>query len=199
MEVMKAAELLEAGYAGAFGSSVEAKPHAQDGVQAYLLADGTLVVPGTNELSDWTRYNLLLFSWRTAKATGGFHFHSGFLKHANAVLHWVRGKNVTCITGHSLGAAGCQILGAILNKPTINFAAPKVSLKKYRYANEDKILNFNRTDDRVTKIPRWRFRHLGRVETLDPQGPHAGGDHKIKFYKELLVLDRYAGLPQEWG
>ncbi len=200
MEVMKAAELLETGYAGGFGSEVQSKPAGGDGVQAYLLNDGTLVIPGTNEPTDWTKYNLNIFSMKQYKKSNGIRFHSGFLDHAQAVLAWARNKNVKCITGHSLGAASAQILGPILNVPVVNFASPKVSLKRFtRYQNEGRVLNFNRKDDRVTKVGGWIFRHLGRVEVLDPQGPHIGGDHKVKFYRELLVLDRYSSLPKSWS
>ncbi|MCP5071801.1 MAG: hypothetical protein GY947_00715 [Rhodobacteraceae bacterium] len=200
MEVMKAAELLETAYEDDFGSDAQSKPHSQDGAQAYLLGDGSLVIPGTNEPTDWTKYNLNVFSMRQYRKSNGIRFHSGFLTHAQSILDWVRDKDVKCITGHSLGAASGQILGPILNVPTICFASPKVSLKRFvRYRNEDKVLNFNRKDDRVTKVGGWFFRHLGRTEVLDPQGPHIGGDHKVKFYRELLVLDRYNHLPKTWS
>ncbi|MCP5088280.1 MAG: hypothetical protein GY952_15930 [Rhodobacteraceae bacterium] len=199
MKVMDAAELIETAYLDDFGSGVQKKPSSSDGAQAYLLSDGTLVIPGTNEPTDWTKYNLNFFSLRQYRKSNGIRFHSGFLTHAQSILSWARDKNVKCITGHSLGAASAQILGPILNAPTICFASPKVSLKQFvKYRNEERVLCFNRKDDMVANVGGWLFRHLGRVESLDPKGPHIGGDHKVKFYKELLVLDRYKHLPQSW-
>ncbi|MEM7438344.1 MAG: hypothetical protein AAF393_02005 [Pseudomonadota bacterium] len=197
MIVLDAAALIDAAYEDALGSSTQKKPDS-DGVQAYLMRDGTLVIPGTNELSDWRRYNMNVYDRKIADAGGGYRFHSGFLRHASAIYTWVKNKRVKRVTGHSLGAASGQILGAKLNLPVINFASPKVSLKRYRYSNEIQILNFNRKDDRVTKAPRWGFRHVGQVVWLSQPGGNFGGDHKVARYVELLKDPRYAHLPKRW-
>ncbi|MEM6617922.1 MAG: hypothetical protein AAF631_01305 [Pseudomonadota bacterium] len=193
MNALEAAALIEAGYDGDLGSAARVKP-AQDGAEAFLMQDGTLVIPGTNQLRDWRRYNLRVYSLRAVRSTGSYRFHSGFLIHANRVLHWVKTKPVKRITGHSLGAASGQILAAILDVPAINFAAPKVALGTAAYRGEARIININRRDDRVAHVPRLAFRHLGHVAWMVDPKRNIGGDHEIGEYVDLLQLPQYQSL-----
>lgn len=173
---------------------------AGDDAEAFICEDGLLVIPGTNDPDDWRKYNLRLFSWKMARAAGGYRFHSGFLKHANLVYHWAKDKGVRGVTGHSLGAASAQMLGPMLNVPAVCFAAPRVAVMGHNYGREDQILCINRTDDAITSVPMFLFRHLGTVQKLEPDKAKRGSDHKIEKYVEALTTwPQYAGLPRDWG
>ena len=205
MEILDCAERIRLAYLSKKSDqlalpNVSAIKPAGDGAEAYLSDDGILVIPGTNDLSDWRKYNLKLWSWQMHRATGGFRFHAGFLKHANLIYEWVKDKNVRGVTGHSLGAASAQILGPILDVPALCFAAPRVAVLGHSYRKEDQILVINRTDDAITSVPFFLFRHLGTVQKLRPKKAQSGADHKIEKYVEALTgWQDYAHLPGSWG
>ncbi|MEL6207167.1 MAG: hypothetical protein AAFR47_17890 [Pseudomonadota bacterium] len=194
MRVIDAARIMQAGYAPQGRLSV-ARSLNRAGVQAHLLTDGTLVVPGTNEHMDWVSFNLrvrprmssVLASVLRSGASGA-RWHSGFLTHAEILFDWARPHRPRRIIGHSLGAASAQIVGASLKIPTIGFAAPRTKHGSTRFAGEGWVLNVNRTDDLVAwQPPRgFGFRHIGSLFALRPPQTNPGGDHKMKFYIQLL-------------
>ena len=79
-------------------------------VQAFLLSDNTLVIPGSNELVDYTNSNLVTgrqkISWdKMGKAAGNAIWHKGFARHAATIANKLGRAKPTYVVGHSLGAA----------------------------------------------------------------------------------------------
>lgn len=170
------------------------------GVQAYYLTDGVLVLPGTNELSDWTRYNL---SVDAIKGDSGRYWHRGFMNYAQLVFMFAKPLKPKFIIGHSLGAAAAQIVGASLKVPTIAFASPKVLSGKSKLAGEGWVANYLRMDDTVCHMPpnigRKSYRHVGSRYWMAPDGVNVGEDHKIKNYMAILKEERFETLvPKDW-
>src|SRR5688572_8643920 len=76
------------------------------GVQAWHLAVQTgpspiIVAEGTNEPSDWWRYNFDL----DTEIFNGRRWHKGFLRYGLTIVSWIEGKEVAHAVGHSLGGA----------------------------------------------------------------------------------------------
>ena len=162
------------------GSLFAAHNLDKSGVQAHFTKDGTLVVAGTNEWSDWWKFNFAVGRGATRP------WHAGFLRYAQTVYTWVKaeGFDIKLITGHSLGAAAAQILGHSLpGVETICFASPK-PLGPKTHATISRVLNICRTDDLVCRVPP-HFGHVGGVEWIDPKH-HFGEDHRIKHYIEAM-------------
>jgi hypothetical protein len=59
MDLMDAAQLVENGYKGSAHLPPIHLDISEGHVQAFLLADNTLVIPGSNELVDYTKSNLV--------------------------------------------------------------------------------------------------------------------------------------------
>ncbi len=186
LKPMVAADLIAQAYKGSVKGSVDT--FDDKGVQAFALKDRTLVIPGTNELSDWTRYNLPAITWKTLGSNGQYKFHAGFLKHAQMLLEFARDNRIKRITGHSLGAASSQLLAATSDVEALNFAAPKVVFGKWKVVHSKPIVNLNRKDDRVGKIPRWFYKHIGQTYWLNTKVINDGGDHKIKHYVSAMQM-----------
>jgi len=218
MKIRDAATLMENCYAyeverkaGAKASSLKhlmdvAQSYNVDGVQAYLLKDKTLVVPGTNEMSDWGRYNLAtrrVWSQNLSREAGasGALWHKGFLAHARAVYNFVVMLKPKFLIGHSLGAASVQIAGASLAKPTVAFASPRTKHGKAYFKGEGWVVNINRVDDTVCHVPppSTGYRHLGSQYWMAPSKVNVGGDHQMKHYIRLLD-DKHASrnVPKKW-
>ena len=150
-----------------------------DGVQAYVTADRVLVVPGTNEKSDWFKFNFKVGRGETRD------WHSGFLDHARKVWSFAKDLDIRFATGHSLGAASLQIVGYSLPAiETVVFGAPKVLLKD-QVADAHNVTIINRTDDLVCDVPPG-FAHVGKVIDLSPKKRHWGEDHRIPNYIEIM-------------
>lgn len=207
MRILQAARLMELGY--------EKNPplritHAlnKKGVQAFLLRDKTLIVPGTNELSDWLQYNLRL-SLRppkirdliTRRGASGAIWHGGFLNHAEILYEWAAPLKPKILIGHSLGAAAVQIVGASLQTPTIAFASPSTRKGKSRFKGEGWVLNICRSDDTVCHVPPKfaGFRQVGSRYWLTPPKDNPGMDHKMEHYIRLLKHSRVSRrVPKVW-
>ncbi|NIZ09844.1 hypothetical protein [Pseudooceanicola sp. HF7] len=205
MECIQAAETMERIYAGTDHPDVVEQIDL-NGVQAVYLSDGTLVIPGTNEPSDWTRFNFNLFGdarhgFATLTGDSGTAWHAGFLAHAQMVYAFAKPLKPRCIIGHSLGAGSAQIVGASLKVPTIAFAAPRPRRHNSRLAGEDHVLNICRTDDTVCHVPFnfLGFRHVGGTSWISPEVVNEGEDHRIANYLDLMrdpVLSRR--MPKTW-
>ena len=207
MRVIEAARIMAAGYAPR-GRLDVARRLDRDGVQALLLTDRTLVVPGTNERMDWVAFNLrtmprpsrALAATLRAGASGAL-WHGGFLRHAEILYDFAKERDVRLMIGHSLGAASAQIAGASLRLPVIGFASPRTKHGARRFPGEGWVLNVNRSDDLIGWLPPrgFGFRHLGSVHRLDPPQVNRGPDHGMAHYIRLLrhpVVG--ASLPRVW-
>ena len=121
--VSKAGDLIALSYEERLGPRIK-KSLDRNGVQAYFLFDKTLVIPGSNEVSDYTDFNLRL---RKVKHTDGRKYHNGFVSHAKQVLKGLEEKSLkpVRITGQSRGAASAQSVGSNVAKPTMGVAERK--------------------------------------------------------------------------
>ena len=174
----EAADLIARAYEGKLDA-----PHQldQDGVQAFVTADRILVIPGTNEPSDWFRFNFKVGRGVTRA------WHQGFLDHSRVVYDFAKSLNPRLIVGHSLGAASAQIVGYSLHVDTIAFASPKPlrylpQMPSHGFAW---VQNICREDDMVCALPP-NFLHVGKVEWLTPKRHHWGEDHRIDNYIAVM-------------
>lgn len=207
----RAAELAEASYSGKSAEVIRSQFKAaldEDDVQAVLLTDKTLLIPGSNSINDYLRYNLRvrgLFRRTRLKMVNRVNgapvtWHQGFLAHAKIVQDWLLRENYTptFIIGHSLGAASAQILSAGYGIPAIGFAAPRPSRTASARAAADKCLLVNRTDDNVCTLP-GGFHHLGDVRAIKPHAPNFGMDHNMGHYRRAVEEGITARkLPHQW-
>ena len=179
------------------------------GGQALVTVDNVLLIPGTNERSDWIKnFNVInifgkKFNARdTAKSTTGATFHAGFWHHASQLHRFARDNDVKFIIGHSLGAAAAQILGVVMDVPAVGFASPRVKRGEHKVRHENRILNICRADDLVTRVPPSEagFRRLGTTVRLIPPEINDGIDHAMKHYIKALDFEAFdEGLPKAWG
>lgn len=193
MDIAEAADLIQAAYDGTLGARLET-PIDHLGAQAYLLRDKTLVIPGTNEISDWGNFN-----FDVAEGDSGRGWHAGFLRHAQIVYPFAKGGGAKRVLGHSLGAASAQIVAASLGIPALCFASPRPLRGKTRFAGETRIVNLCRFDDAVCYLPFafLKFRHLGKVHWISPKEPQSEGSHRLADYKRALVQGTVKpGLPE---
>jgi len=185
----------------------------KDHVQAHLMKDGTLLIPGSNSIFDYLLYNLRLFRVGakrykvkdTDKESGasGTIWHQGFLAHARIIHEWVEnhphlnGNPPSYIIGHSLGAASAQILSMSFNVPAIGFASPRPRGNDEPVPNDDKCFNIVRSDDVVCQVPQ-NFLHLGQAPKVFPSKKRLGRHHMTKY---IWLLENHKGpspLPPQW-
>ncbi len=175
---------------------------------AYLLSDNTLVIPGSNSVRDYRRYNLrpirlgkkkLTVRTSLVKSSGRQPiWHQGFLAHALDIQTWLAKirKRPKFVIGHSLGAASTQVLTIVYGVPGIGFAAPRVCMSEPAQAQTKKCLLVCRSDDIVGQIPEG-FHHLGSVKMM--QSPsRVGHKHKMTEYIPLLADNFKKKLPTNW-
>lgn len=153
--------------------------------------DKILIIRGTDQFTDWLRYNFHTFTNSNAEFGEKYLWHSGFLSYARVCYEFARGKGITEVIGHSLGAAAVQIVAPSLNVPGMAFASPRPLFGTLQPANGDRVVNYCRPDDLVTKLPPsfLGFNHVGAVNWLMPKTIHIGEDHRILHYLELLESD----------
>lgn len=180
LSALQACHLIAADYAG------RTAPERLDidGVQASILADGVLLIRGSDERTDWIR-NFRFFPITDKGDTT--RWHRGFLAHARIAYAFAKGKNISCVIGHSLGAACAQIVASSLGVPGIAIASPR-PLWGAAPAGANQIRNWCRTDDLVCSLPPscFGFRHVGSVRWLRPTESHDGEDHRISHYIRAL-------------
>jgi hypothetical protein len=200
MDLMDAAQLVENSYKGRAHLPPVRLDISEGHVQAFLLTDNTLVIPGSNELVDYTKSNLVTgkqkISWNTmGKAAGNAIWHKGFAGHASTIANKLGSLRPTFIIGHSLGAAAAQILGCIYGVPAIGFASPMPRRGKTRLTHEGLVLNVVRNDDTVCRMPpkHFGFRRVGNTEVMHPASPNPGEDHSMPHYIKLMKIERRQG------
>lgn len=202
LSILDAAALVQAAYGT--GLRGVRRRYEGMGVRAALLQDGTLLLPGTDQASDWWRYNL-----PTARYLGkdkGFRSPAGeglwfwgFLKFAQRLGSNMGTTRPSAIVGHSLGGAVAQILGVHFQVPVITFAAPKPCASAAALPGEGRVLNVIYPSDPVPRYPhRGDARHIGQRHMIG--GPVARGFvHKVPDYVKYLRPDLAAGrLGDRW-
>ena len=182
MDLVDAANLIQKAYDNKLGRLEKVRFNVA-GVQAVLLTDGTLVIPGTNEHSDWADFN-----FNVTSGDSGRKWHAGFLKHAQLVFTFAKG-------------ATAKIVACSLGIPALCFASPQPIRGRTRFKGEHRITNICRTDDAVTDLPFkfLGFRHLGKVHQLYPGEKQSAGSHKLKDYVRAMKQGRARpALPASW-
>jgi hypothetical protein len=192
------------------GNKVRVKRPDKDDVSAIFLTDGTLLLPGSNSLEDYLKFNLRLLNighkqlkFSDDKVEKGFSrtlWHQGFLTYSKAIFDWLGAENLrpTRIIGHSLGGAAAQIMCKTYTVPTLAFAAPRPKWVAGPIANDKLCLTIVRSDDPVPDLPPF-FSHMGPVMRLPvPQNQVTVG-HKMQLYIKLIGQMIAAGaMPEEW-
>ncbi|WP_157033225.1 alpha/beta hydrolase [Loktanella sp. S4079] len=207
-----AAKLAEASYSSKRITSprvMHSCPHKD--VQAHLLEGNILLLPGSNSVSDYLRYNLrpLLLGHKrltlkdnsVAPGKSGTLWHQGFLAYASVVADWLIKLRVTpsYIIGHSLGAAATQILAKSYGVPGVGFAAPRPLFTRGPITSNKQCLLINRRDDPVPNMPK-TFQHVGKVTALKPTVMQHFRAHKMSQYRAIVEAGQSAGvLPSHWA
>ena len=205
--IQEAARLAEASYKRKRKAHRKVREDAHDilnkkDVQAFYMKNGVLLIPGSNSLMDYVRYNLRLLRIGATKYkmsdetteddTKGITWHQGFLAHAKIIQQWMEEEHEIpkFIIGHSLGAAATQILCKAWKVPGIAFAAPRP--RKYQDSS-DFCLCINRHDDLVTELPT-NFHHMGKVVTCKPRSSLFRSKHPMKHYRTAVAEHQKLGL-----
>ena len=207
-----AAKLAEASYTSERITSPRLiKSFDDDDVQAHVLEGDILLLPGSNSVRDYLKFNLrplrlggtqlTMSDTKTEKGASGTIWHQGFLRYSRVVFDWLKDEGITpkYIIGHSLGAAATQILSKSYNAPAIGFAAPRPKFVKSRVKNDGRCLLLNRTDDIVPKLP-GAFSHMGDAKLLSTQSNRRFLAHSMPRYIEVVGhAVQQQVLPERWG
>lgn len=177
----------------------------QDDVQAHLLDNGVLLIPGSNSVMDYLKFNLRVL-WiggrkyavedpTCEKGASGTLWHQGFLRHAKVIYDWVEAGSTrpTYIIGHSLGAASAQILSKSWGVAAIGFAAPRPRKARGPIRDDEHCLLVNRDDDPVTCLP-LDFHHMGTVHKAHATRSALPVGHHMQHYKAVVREELGAGL-----
>lgn len=182
-----------------------------DDVQAYFLSNGILLLPGSNSVKDYLRFNLRLLNLgnarlklhddATEKGASGTTWHQGFLSYSRVIFDWLNAidREPNFIIGHSLGAAAAQILCRSYGCPTVAFAAPRPKHVNGHVKHDEKLLIINRSDDLVPSLPP-SFSHMGRAISVTPTKRRIFPAHSMKRYIEVIKpAGSSTRLPSHWG
>ncbi|WP_299656545.1 hypothetical protein [uncultured Tateyamaria sp.] len=199
-EIKLAAQMAEASYAGRRNASLAAawRDDLDDhDVQAIFLKGDILLIPGSNSVMDYLKYNLRVLNiggkrYRladddTEQGASGTVWHQGFLRHAKVIFDWLERENYRpkYIIGHSLGAAATQILVRTYGVPGIGFAAPRPRRSPGAIKHSHLCLCVNRDDDGVCDLP-GSFHHMGHVHRARAASSVFGPDHSMKHYRRVI-------------
>lgn len=209
LSVKDAAKLARASYtpAGIISPRILHSCPDQD-VQGHVLQGNILLLPGSNSIRDYLRFNLrplnlggtrlTMTQDGTDRGASGTMWHQGFLTYARILYDWLDGLNQTpdLIVGHSLGAAAAQILCRSYGCPTICFAAPRPKFVSGPIKHDSELLIINRGDDLVPDMPP-SFSHMGKPWRPRPAKPRLFPAHAMKHYESILAEDN--ALPKTWG
>lgn len=204
----EAAALIDAAYSGRLDHILA---NHEPGAQAFITPDRDLVIPGSNEIMDWSGFNIRVHNLLNGRIpnlqlvpqtqTRAWHF--GFLKHADSIYRFARHHRPRFIVGHSLGGAAAQIIGHRMGIPTVTFGAPRTHKgRRKKIVGEGWVLNLCRADDPVTGLPVTSgFRHIGTVRTFKTGRAVWPGNHPIAKYASLIAAEtgeRYARIETAW-
>lgn len=199
LPLMQAAELVRLSYDGP-AALPPLKAKNTGSAQAYLTMDDILVIPGTNEVADWTKYNMQAFNakgsqvgWGGANpAIAAAIWHFGFARHALEVAIFMAARRPAFIIGHSLGAGSAQILGVHYRVPTVCFAAPRPCFGVDPIPGEGWVLNLVHSDDIIGFVlaAEAGFRRIGSVRGLTPKV--VGGVSHTMLHYEAALAERIA-------
>lgn len=212
-DIKLAAQMAEASYQGKKNSSLAAAlTHEldEDDVQALFLKGDILLIPGSNSLKDYLKFNLRILNLGgkkfrlkddgTEAGASGTIWHQGFLRHAQVIFAWLKRENLRpkYIIGHSLGAAATQILVRTYGVPGIAFAAPRPRRSRGAIKHSHLCLCINRDDDAVCDLPT-SFHHMGNVHRARARRSVFGPDHSMKHYRKVIEEQQAAGtLGAKW-
>lgn len=193
----------------------------EPGVEAYMLSNNCLLIPGSNSFADYMRFNLRkiragskqltlnythgnqdVFSSKTKAGASRTIWHQGFLAHANIIMDWI-GDDPNdwprFIIGHSLGAAAAQILSKTFVAPAIGFAAPRLRKGDGPIKHDHLSLSICREDDIVCSLPSG-FHHTGQTRNLAHKKRKSGLNHKMKAYIDALKNQKPGlNIPRYWN
>ncbi|MFL4471980.1 hypothetical protein ACERZ8_19635 [Tateyamaria armeniaca] len=207
-EIKLAAQMAEASYAGRnHGSLATAlrKELDDDDVQALFLKGDILLIPGSNSVADYLKFNLRVLNIggkrfrlnddHTEAGASGTIWHQGFLRHAQVIFAWLERERLRpkFIIGHSLGAAATQILVRTYGVPGIGFAAPRPRRSRGAIKHSHLCLCINRDDDAVCTLP-GSFHHMGHVHHARAKRSVFGPDHSMKHYRRVIDEQQVAGI-----
>ncbi|MBV7408907.1 MULTISPECIES: lipase family protein [Roseobacteraceae] len=211
-DIARAAQMVEASYLlfkrrpprTSLDASVKDKLD-KNHVQAVFLKQNILLIPGSNSVGDYVKFNLRVLNFGGKKYRlndeltdkWGAHdviWHQGFMRHAKVIADWMQVKRYRpkYIIGHSLGAAATQILVRTHDVPGIAFAAPRVTRGIVQPAPASKCLCLNRNDDKVCDLP-GSFQHLGEVHAGEGERRFLRFDHQMDRYQEMVTAQQAAG------
>lgn len=207
-----AATLAKASYTAAqIISPPVVKSLDHDDVQAHVLQGNILLLPGSNSVRDYLKFNLrplrlgnrrlTMSNGETERGASGTIWHQGFLVYARVIFDWLKDEGIkpNFIIGHSLGAAATQILSKSYDTPAIGFAAPRPKKTNNRVKHDDKCLLLNRTDDIVPKMPS-AFTHMGQAKLLRSATDQRFLAHSMPRYQSIIEEAVQAQrLPETWG
>lgn len=211
MAVPYAAQLAEVSYQARTNRSI--KPHLDrsidhNDVQAHMLKNRVLLIPGSNSAMDYLRFNVRLLNVGGKRysvkngATGtafGRVWHQGFLAHAMDIYEAFKSKPPKFIVGHSLGAASAQILSLLWDVPAIGFAAPRLYAGGTPVNNDRNCLCLWRGDDPVGSLPGHKFRHAGRSVRLGRSLSMGVLNHSMKHYRAAISDPNHKSVvPSVW-
>jgi len=211
--IATAAQLAEASYSAKSHPSVAPLIQAsldEDDVQAYFLKNDILLIPGSNSVADYLKFNLRMIRlgqtrYRMSddiyqRGHSGTIWHQGFLAHAKVIFDWLKKETLKpkIIIGHSLGAASTQILSKSYSTTGIGFAAPRPRKAKGDIQNDEFCLCINRDDDTVCDLP-GTFNHMGKVLKCKARTSVFGPDHAMKHYRKVVKEQQEDGtLSSHW-
>lgn len=211
--IKTAAQLARASYTATTHPSVRGeilRSLNEGDVEAHFLKNGILLIPGSNSVMDYLKFNLRVLNiggkrYRiddptAEKGASGTLWHQGFLRHAKVIFDWMQANNQRpkYIIGHSLGAAATQILSKSYACAGIGFAAPRPRRARGAVKHDEHCLCINRDDDIVCTLP-GHFFHMGKVMTCRANRSIFGPDHSMVHYNKVVDEAQAAGLlPETW-
>ncbi|GAB5448721.1 alpha/beta hydrolase family protein [Gymnodinialimonas sp.] len=179
------------------------------GVQAYIMSDHSLLIPGTNAKNDWWSFNLQFgtvlgsqIGWAELESSvGTAKWYRGFAKHARILYLALNGWKPKRIIGHSLGGASAQILGAFYGVPTLSLAAPRPRKGSAKLKKEGWVLNITYEKDLIQAAPPYEFgyRYVGSSRIMKAVAGSSKALHSPTDYYPIVQRDIASGrLPAQW-
>ena len=207
-DIKLAAQMAEASYAGRANPSLATalrKELDEDDVQALFLKGDILLIPGSNSVADYLKFNLRILNiggkrFRlndddTEAGASGTIWLQGFLRHAQMIYAWLERERLRpkYIIGHSLGAAATQILVRTYGVPGIGFAAPRPRRSRGAIKHSHLCLCIYRDVETGCDLPP-SFFHMGRVHIARARRSVFGQDHSMKHYRKVVDEQQTAGI-----